>query len=185
MGDKPIDWLQRINNPQEGDRELLNADLRKYYWREWNSALKAYLADPRDPYKAEYFLMMHPANQRQLQGHSFHWFHENLWWCFVKVDPKTKHIETRKNPDWKKNKKGKHPVDKSRNTETNVWMEWGPHCDDDENFPNGIGSHDHRVDTGGRTFEDALVNLAHNIWKLYGDLTSVPHDAKLAKADRW
>ena len=37
-----------------------------------------------------------------------------------------------------------------------------------------IGSHDPRIDTGGATFEEAIVNLAHNVWKLYGGNATVP-----------
>ena len=182
-------WLDRINNPREGDHEILSADLHGYYWRDWRKALRAYLADPRDPYKAISFMELHPANQRLKWGSPENWFYFNVDWCFVKVDPETRRIETKKNPNWKKNKKGKHPHDPKRNTQTNVWVEWGPHFEhewDTENTgPDGIGSHDPRVDTGGGTFEEAMVNLAHNIWKLYGDKARVSDDAKLSAKDRW
>ena len=174
------DWLDRINNPQEGDGELLHAACTRYYWRDWEKALKAYLADPHDFYAAEWFMQYHPANQRHKWGTPESWWHENLWWHVTKVDPKTKKIATRKNPGWRKNGKGKHPVDTKRNTETNVWVEWGPYHEAEN-----IGSHDPRTDTGGVTFEEAIVNLAHNVWKLYGANADVPHEATLDKKDRW
>ncbi len=176
--------------PDEGDRELNAAALHRYYWIGWEKALKRYLADPRDPYNAEWFLCMHPANQRLAWGHPEGWFHENLWWHYAKVDPITKRIESKKNPNWKKNKKGKNPPDKKRNTLTQVWVEWGPYMEhpapNDNYFPeNGTSSHDPRCDTGGATFDEAIVNLAHNIWMLYKDKADVPNDAKLSKKDRW
>lgn len=182
------DWLDK-----DGGHELLAADIHRYYWNDWKKALTQYLANPKDPAAAVWFLEMHPANQRYIGGTPFSWFHENLWWAFVKVDPKTKRIETYKNKNWKKNKKGKRPFDTKRNTETNVWVEWGPYVENHGTDPNespytptqGIGSHDYRVDTGAKTFERAMVNLAHNIWKLYGDKTETPDDAKLSKKDRW
>jgi hypothetical protein len=182
------EWLARINDPETGDRELLSADLHWYYWKGWRKALKAYLADPKDPYNAIWFLEMHPANQRHLWGHPEQWFHENLSWMVVKVDPKTERIETRKNKNWKTNKKGKNPVDKARNTATRFWVEWGPYMEAGTmtDIPDqGTNSHDPRVDTGGKTFEKAMVALAHNIWMLYRDKSDVPNDAKLRKKDRW
>lgn len=179
------DWL---DNRKEGDNELLYASIHRTYWREWAKTLRAYLADPKDFYNAEWFLEQHPANQRLAWGSPDGWFSENLWWHVTKVDPVTKRIESKKNPNWKKNGKGKHPPDKNRNTETNVWVEWGPyieHSDDPNVGSIGIASHEARVDTGGATFEEAIINLAHNVWKLYGANAKVSHKAKLSKEDRW
>ena len=181
--------MDRLLDPESGASERLHADLHGYYWKEWKQALKAYLADPKYPYNAICFLELHPANQRLVWGSPNGWFHENVNWSFVKVDPHTKRIESKKNPNWKKNGKGKHPADKKRNTETNVWVEWGPHMEHKENpqhtGPDGIPSHDPRVDTGGRTFEEAMVNLAHNVWILYRGNSDIPDDAKINKKDRW
>jgi len=164
----------------------IHASIHQMYWRDWRKALKKYLKNTKDFHNAIRFLELHPANQRLKWGPPDEWFHENLWWAVVKVDPKTKRIETKKNKNWRKNKKGKFPNDKKRNTETNVWVEWGPYNEHDTTFgSDGVSSHDMRVDTGGKTFEEAIVNLAHNIWLLYGDNKDAPDDAKLAKKDRW
>lgn len=165
-------------------RVQLHADLERYWARDWARAVAAYEADPRDFYGAYHFLALHPANQRRIFGGrstppegSFDANHHVM---VVKVDPRTERIETKRNPNWKKNGKGKWPVDKKRNTATRVWIEWGPWCEE-ENIP----SHDPRVDTGGKTYEKAIVNLAHNIYVLYGGAASVPDTAKLDKKNRW
>lgn len=162
----------------------LYADLERYWARDWARAVAAYEKDPRDFYNAYYFLALHPANQRRAfngrntppEG-SFDTNHSVM---VVKVDPRTERIETKRNPNWKKNGKGKTPVDKKRNTATRVWIEWGPWCEA-ENMP----SHDPRVDTGGKTYEEAIVNLAHNVYVLYGSAASVSDTAKLNKKERW
>jgi len=30
-----------------------------------------------------------------------------------------------------------------------------------------------------------MINLAHNVWALYGDCASAPSDARLKKKHRW
>jgi len=184
VGEKSsFDWL---NVP--GAREELYADLHRDYWKEWKRALKTYLDNPLDAHNAVRFLELHPANQRLAWGSPEPFFHENLTWFFVTVDPTTKRIETRKNPGWKKNKRGKYPPDKKRNTETNVWVEWGPYTEGPSELvpgSRGISTHDPRVDTGGRTFEKAMVNLAHNIWALYGGNANVADVARLKEKNRW
>lgn len=166
-------WLTRFNNPQEGDRELLHIALTRDYWKGWQKALEAYLKDPRDFHSAEWFLGYHPANQRHGWDTPESWWHQNLDWYVTKVDPHTNRIED----------------DKKRNVKTAVWVEWGPwheHGEDPEHTPvDGIGSHDYRVDTGGDTFEQAIVNLAHNVWKLYGAEAEPKDGAKLRGEDRW
>lgn len=169
-----------ILHEDEGDQELLAADIRRYYWKDWRRALKRYLADPRDPIRAVEFLELHPANQRQVLGMPFGCFRENLYWLYTRVDPETKRIETRHT------RRGRSVPDSTRNTETNVWVEWGPWVEPaDQDSGDGTTSHDPRTDTGGRTFEEALVNLAHNIWVLYRANASVSNGARLRKTDRW
>ncbi len=195
MPSKPRTWVPKWSSEQ------LNADLEMFYARDWAKALKAYEKDPKDFHTAYTFLYHHPANQVRTRAGKLHapdsYFTQNLDIMVVKVDPKTKRIETKKNKNWKKNGKGKRPVDNKRNTETNIWVEWGPWCPAEElakefpdpgtnpGFGHGMPSHDYRVDTGARTFEKAIVNLAHNVWMLYGDNADVPNGAKLKKKDRW
>lgn len=56
--------------------------------------------------------------------------------------------------------------DKSKNTSTRVWLEWGPFC-----FYDGTleGYHDIDLDCGGNTYEEAIIELANLIKKKYGD----------------
>lgn len=181
--------------------EQLTADLEKHYARDWAKSLRKYEKNPKDFHTAWVFLHYHPANQvrtfRGKTGSPNSFFDQNYEIMVVKVDPKTHHIEPKKNPKWRKNKKGKHPFDKKRNTATRVWIEWGPLMSptdleihtpgqDMKNvYPDGCPSHDPRVDTGGKTFEKAIVNLAHNVWMLYRDQPDVSNDAELKKKDRW
>lgn len=80
-----------------------------------------------------------------LEGHSL--FEDDFNRCLyveaVKVDPETKSIEE----------------DPSRNTETNVWLEAG-----------APGCHFIELDCGGKTFEDAIVQLANLVYRYYGKM---------------
>lgn len=50
--------------------------------------------------------------------------------------------------------------DKRRNTRVEVWLECG-------GLENGIGTHDPRLDCGGDTFEEAIIELARLVKKYY------------------
>lgn len=184
----------------------LNADIEASYAQSWAKALKAYEKNPRDFFASYSFLWSHPANQVRTPAGDLHspysYFDMNLNVMVVKVDPKTKRIATKKNKNWKKNGKGKNPVDEKRNTLTQVWVEWGPWCTPESlaaeaktsgnwtmnqtvDWGNGMPSHDPRVDTGGNTYEKAIINLAHNIYVLYKDNVDIPNSAKLKNKDRW
>jgi hypothetical protein len=174
-----------------GSRVQLAANLEYYHAKEWKTVVENYERDPSDFFSAYEFLRLHPANIRRfatstLAGTPETWFEENLRIMVVKVDPKTKRIATKANPGWKTNGKGKRPIDSARNTETNVWLEWGPYIEAPE-FPTdtpttgGSTSHDPRTDTGAATFELAIVNLANNVYHLYGGHSRIPHDKKLPK----
>jgi hypothetical protein len=154
----------------------LRANLAMYHARDWARAVKRYEANPRDFYTAFWFLNLHPANQRQLGQRPTLVFYsglmENLYLMVVKVDPKTKRIEGKKH-----------------DKKTNVWVEWGPWIEEGEKGfdtpAGGMSSHDPRVDTGGKSFERAIINLAHNIYVLYGDQRETKSDKWLKKKDRW
>jgi hypothetical protein len=173
-------------------RVQLSADLEHMHAKWWKRAVKNYEKDPSDFFNSYEFLLHHPANVRRfpadgLPGTPESWFEENLRIMVVKVDPKSKRIETKPNPDWKHNGKGRNPVDSKRNTEANIWLEWGPFMESAEFAPGEMGvaggtsSHDPRVDTGARTFEKAIVRLANNIYHLYGPHARVSDAKKLPK----
>lgn len=60
--------------------------------------------------------------------------------------------------------------DNSKNTETQVWLEFGAIVENVDNIvPNAlIAEHDIDLDCGARTFEDAIVNLANLVFNKYG-----------------
>jgi hypothetical protein len=62
---------------------------------------------------------------------------------------------------------------KKLNTETQIWLEFGPFVNYAEGFPefspNYHRSHDIRLDCGGKTFEEAIIKLAELVKKNYGD----------------
>ena len=65
----------------------------------------------------------------------------------------------------KTNGKGRICKDHSKNIVTEVWIEWGPICGSEGKL---WARHDIDLDTGGRTYEEAIINLANLIMKKYG-----------------
>ena len=192
----------------------LYADLERYWARDVAKAVKVYEADPEDFYAAYYFLYYHPANTRRIPGPTRpgapdSWFTENLHVMVTKVDPTTGRIEDTPRParagagkkHTKKHTK-KHGLltakqaraaGRRRNTRTEVWLEWGPYMEPAdlaldgtplEHRGEGTHSHDHRVDTGGASYEAAIINLAHNIYAFYGFRRAVGDHETLADTDR-
>ena len=102
-------------------------------------------------YDAYKFLYHHPMVNRGIMNY--------FWICLdtevVKVDPDTNEI----NLD-----------DNSKNTETQVWLEFGAIVDDvDSIVPIApIAEHDMDLDCGASTFEDAIVILANLVFNKYG-----------------
>lgn len=85
---------------------------------------------------------------------------------FVFVDPQTNTIED----------------DDDRNTDLRIWIEAGPWYDQSEGgtaechleggwheYNRWIGSHDSRLDCGGRSAEEALLKLARHVRFFYND----------------
>lgn len=95
-----------------------------------------------DFYDSFHFLLKHPIfNNRFMEG---------LDLFVVKVNPETLYIED----------------DKSKNTKARIWLEAGPYLYDE---PHGCKwSHDHDIDCGGYTFEEAIIKLAELVEKKYG-----------------
>lgn len=68
-------------------------------------------------------------------------FIEALYVDVAKVNPETGSIDN----------------DSTKNTQIEIWLESGPEC----------GVHDIMLDCGGRTFEEAIINLAKLVMKYY------------------
>ena len=65
----------------------------------------------------------------------------------VKVNPKT--------GDWEED-------DETLNTQTEVWLECGP-------WDKDVKTHNEDLDCGGKTFEEAIINLAYLVKEQYGE----------------
>jgi hypothetical protein len=91
----------------------------------------------------------------------------------------------------KTNKAGGHgrvDNDKSKNIHVECWLEFGPMCygyaysgtdtpaGDWDDTTTLIHGHDTRLDTGGVTFDEALIRLAKLVLKFYGDYSEVAFD---------
>lgn len=113
-------------------------------------------------YDAYWFLYNHP---RAITEHPEHPitdsirmefggnFIYNLDIFYTKVDPDTNRVED----------------DTSRNTKIACWLETGPAQYEDfaQKYINNV--HDYHLDTGGDTFDEALIKLAKNVLEVYGD----------------
>jgi hypothetical protein len=196
-------WVKELSQPDKSCGRLLAMSKMSMYARleksrasSWVDTVKGYESAPLDFFWAWRFLEDHPANTRRFVGKdgpgvSYSSFEQNLDIAVVKVNPVTKCIEPVRRVD----KKGKAKVPEfmaSGNTETNIWLEWGPFMEVDEFSEDertymryGSSSHDPRCDTGGESFEEAIVNLAHNVYVLYGRRARVEYDERLRGRDRW
>lgn len=99
-----------------------------------------------------------PEFQRALKenAQSFYWegqFIYNLDFDYHMVNPETRAIDD----------------DNSKNTAMEVWLETGPAYFDNYSEQYQRNMHDTRLDCGGATFEEALIELAGLIKKYYGD----------------
>lgn len=96
-------------------------------------------------------------------------FEEALTIMVVKVNPETNEIDD----------------DDSLNTKTQVWLECGPWEDLSEDNWHGY-THDMLLDSGGDTFEEAIIELANNVYENYGEnpegyLDLTPEDLERAE----
>lgn len=99
-----------------------------------------------DFYEAYTFLYNH--NMVKHKNRSF--FNQCLDIEVVKINPETKEIDL---------------LHDENNTKTEVWLEFGPITDDDEFGV--IPAHDYELDTGGDTFEEAIIKLANLVCEKY------------------
>lgn len=116
-----------------------------------------------DFYDAYYYLFNHPIffYKGTLADKCEPGFAENLDIAVTKVCPLTDRIED----------------DRSRNTKTAVWVECGGYEDPTQEWEmdnaqwvaTGISCHNMAYDTGGDTFEEAIINLARKVMEEEGD----------------
>lgn len=102
-----------------------------------------------DFYEAYNFLRYHPIACKDYCSY----IEKNLWIDVVKVNPATSKIDD----------------DKTKNTNVEVWLEFGPiEFYDDVAVPKAY-THDIDLDCGGDTFEEAICELAKLVKEKYGD----------------
>lgn len=78
-------------------------------------------------------------------------FIDNIEVIYVKVDPETNTV-----------------TDTDKDTLVEVWLESGPY-EWSEPLKEYLPTHDPRLDCGGDTFDDALIELANLVKEHYGD----------------
>ena len=98
----------------------------------------------KDFYEAYNFLQEHPI----IYYEDKNYFKDCLDVEVVKVNPETNEIDN----------------DKSKNTHTRVWLEFGEISDVDNMI---LPTHDIEFDCGGDTFEEAIIKLAILVAKKY------------------
>lgn len=162
-------WAQ----DEDGGKETwgqLYAELALIHEQEWTEACRAFEQEPWDFCNAYHYLDHHPAfwsfygDGRLSPEIRLHHKHLHRDWginravsiSVVKVDPVTGQIED----------------DETRNTLTEVWLEAGkigwPREFTPEHTQDGHW-HDPDLDTGGETFEEAIINLAVRVHTRYGN----------------
>jgi hypothetical protein len=148
----------------------LYQDLQKMRQKEWAKLAKAYEEEPDSFWNAWWWLQKHPIFWyfgRMLAGHppmhernlcNDRGVDEGLEFRPAMVDPVTRRVEK----------------PRSRNTQLEIWVEVFP-----TSFRNkDVRLHDVDCDTGGDTYEQAVVNVAREIYNAHG------HDRQ-ALAGKW
>ena len=169
---RPIVWpdVPCDGEPSEFLQESwpkLYQDLAKMRKKAWSSQAKAYEKSPKNFYTAWWWLQRHPVLWH-FRGDRHHestlqWergVDEGLEFRPVKVNPKTERIDD----------------SKAKNTATRIWVEVFP-CSMTSGR-DGIRLHDYECDTGGATYESAVIRVAREIYSVHG------HDRQ-ALGDRW
>lgn len=105
-----------------------------------------------DFYDAWQYVSSHPANSIDRQKKNFHancFLNGCLDIDVVKINPESNEIEIAEGR-------------KHLNTKTQIWLEYGEVCKDENT--NSIGfCHNIELDCGGDTFEEAIIKLANNM----------------------
>lgn len=161
---KPIEWPEIDCSGHPRQDSLLDVswpslyrDLQKMRQDEWAKLSKAYEAEPDSFWRSWHWVQCHPVF-----WYFDHKRHEsNLQWGRgtdegleirpAMVDPNTRKVEKRK----------------GRNTHLEIWAEVFPASM--RQLGGGIRLHDYECDTGGDTYEQAIVNVAAKIYEKHGN----------------
>lgn len=137
--------------------KTLYPDLQQMRKEEWERRARAYEADPEDFHTAWHWLNNHPVfwyfgkerHERNLCADRG--VFEGLEFVPVKVNPETLRIDD----------------DSSKNTLVQIWVE--VFMSSLRQPGGGIRLHDVECDTGGATYEEAVVKVAKRIYERYGN----------------
>jgi len=116
------------------------------------------LAASNNFYEAWWWLQAHPAFNHVAPGmENEPGFFDGLVMAVQRVNPMTGIIDD----------------DDSLNTQVEIWLQngaWAPAGDADDIYGTGeMHYHDHRLDCGGRTYEEAILKMAKLVRQHYGD----------------
>lgn len=144
------------------------AELQADRAEEWAAYVKAYEDNPDDFYNAYRFLNNHPAFWK-FYGHPeaphADRFHEKMLISDRGVEHRIEVWVAKVNPDT-----GRTEDDPGLNTKTEVWLETGKIRWPEKHFRGyDIPFHDHELDCGGDTYEQAIVNMARLVHDKYGN----------------
>lgn len=158
---KPIVWpdIPCEGKPRGLSKEswpTLYQDLAKTRKEIWARRARTYEEKPEDFYTAWHWLQEHPIfwyfggrhHEAGLQWERG--VDEGLEFRPTLVNPETESIDE----------------DKAKNTALRIWVEVFP-CSMTEGR-NGIRLHDYECDTGGATYEEAVVRVAKEIYAIHG-----------------
>ncbi len=105
-------------------------------------------------FDAWWFLNKHPEFKDKESPEIDQSIFNDMWVYVTKVNPLTNTIED----------------DEALNIETRVWLEWGPmEYVTDFDKPFWCGTHDVKLDCGGGTYEEAIIEMAKLVEKYYGN----------------
>ena len=151
------------------------------FWRdviadEWARIVAEYEAEPDDAFAAWHYLDHHPVFWRFTDrrenlpvnhvGRLEHEYAMTRGWPEItphKVNPETGHIED----------------DKKLNTRLEWWYEFGPWPLGVEGDEHRCAWHDHKLDGGAATYEQAVTEMALKVWTHYGN------DRQVVDSEEW
>lgn len=164
---KPKPKKKPADNSLEGvfgpDTHLYE-DLQRIREEDWRKTVLAFEAN-QSVHNAYWYVASHPMFYYFTEGwndgraprvHERHLEHDQGWEG-IRVTPHLVNPASRRISD-----------DPSQNTKTEFWYEFGPTLFR-ENGGRGIRGHDHECDGGADTYDEAIIKIAKEIHKTYGN----------------
>ena len=176
MKQKPV-RLPKLATAVPGDKRSsrLYYDLRLYLETGWQDTVRAYETSPDSFYNAWCYLNEHPVywklvryghgqedldalpdNHMRWLEHGYGFTDGGIWIAVARVDPAT----------------GALSNDPALNTRTEVWLETGEFAWSavkEHHIEPGTHYHNYKLDCGGETYEQAVIALARNVHRFYGN----------------